>query len=155
MSQGAAPELPLRDIVLPVEPSWWPPAPGWWLLMLLLLAALWVGGWQLHRVWSAHRRRQAILRQLEGELAEADSAEQALQRAAGFLRRWTLAQQANAATQRGEAWLEFLDAADPVRPFSRGPGRLLLDGPYRRQVDPAEVQALLGLIRQRLRGRVR
>ena len=35
----------LRDIHLPIEPSWWPPAIGWWLLLaaffvLLIIFAL-------------------------------------------------------------------------------------------------------------------
>ena len=66
----------------------------------------------------------------------------------------------------GDAWLEFLDgsAADAgkrrgrkpaSRPcagpdrFSQGPGRLLLDGGYRREVDPGQVAALRAIARSR------
>ena len=30
-------ELPLRDIHLPIDSLWWPPAPGWWMLLILLV----------------------------------------------------------------------------------------------------------------------
>lgn len=30
-------ELPLKDIHLPEEILWWPPAPGWWLLLILVI----------------------------------------------------------------------------------------------------------------------
>ncbi len=30
-------ELPLKDIHLPSDSLWWPPAPGWWILLILLI----------------------------------------------------------------------------------------------------------------------
>ncbi len=30
-------ELPLKDIHLPTDSLWWPPAPGWWMLLALLI----------------------------------------------------------------------------------------------------------------------
>lgn len=30
-------DLPLKDIHLPTDSLWWPPAPGWWLLLVLLI----------------------------------------------------------------------------------------------------------------------
>ena len=40
----------LKDIHVPLEPLWWPPAPGWWLLCLVVLilislALRWLRGW--------------------------------------------------------------------------------------------------------------
>ena len=42
----------------------------------------------------------------------------------------------------GEAWLRFLDG-EQGRAFSEGPGRLLLDGGYRRTVGAPELEAAL------------
>ena len=33
----------LRDVHLPLEPGWWPPAPGWWILASVCAAALILG----------------------------------------------------------------------------------------------------------------
>ena len=30
----------LRDLHLPMEPGWWPPAPGWWVIAVLMLLVL-------------------------------------------------------------------------------------------------------------------
>ncbi len=41
----------LRDIHLPPEPGFWPPAPGWWLLALLVAGLLLAGALWLRRWW--------------------------------------------------------------------------------------------------------
>ena len=54
---GPAPTGPaLRDLHLPGEPSWFPPAPGWWLLAVLLIIAAIV----LLRYWQRRRRRRWV-----------------------------------------------------------------------------------------------
>lgn len=150
MNELPGADLPLRDIRIPAEPSWWPPAPGWWVLSLLLLTLLvWVI-WRGRRVWLRRQRRLSIQRQLDAEVAAASTPEHQLRCAAVFLRRWVLAEDASAAMLRGDDWLAYLDGRDPTRPFSQGVGRLLLDGPYRKQVDTADASALLALVRRRL-----
>ena len=52
----------LRDIHLPTEPAWWPPAPGWWLLALLTLAAV---VFFLQRAIRAHRRQRPLRRAVQ------------------------------------------------------------------------------------------
>ena len=59
MNPGAPDPLQLRDIHLPADPGWWPPAPGWWLLAAVLVALLaWavVFGWRRVQV-RPHRPR--------------------------------------------------------------------------------------------------
>ena len=149
---AAAPAGPvLRDIHLPAEPGWWPPAPGWWLLAVLVLVAL-VFAW---RLWSrrrrlTHRRRDLVqefdtLLQQHPHDAPARVAEISL-----FLRRAGKRYAPAAHTLRDDAWLSFLDADDPERPFSRGPGRVLIEGPYRANVAAEDADALARVVRTRL-----
>lgn len=141
----------LRDIHLPAEPGWWPPAPGWWLLAALVVIALVL-------LWRVLARRRGLARQrtqLRDEFdallrRHPDSAASRIAEISVFLRRagkrYAPAQHA----LRDDDWLRFLDADDPARPFSTGAGRILIDGPYRPHVAPDEVDALADLVRQRL-----
>lgn len=140
----------LRDIHLPAEPSWWPPAPGWWVLAALALLALaWL--WRRHAHKRLLRRAQRRLHE-ELEHARAGAADGASQVAAVsmLLRRVAKRYAPAALALRDEAWLQFLDGGDASRPFSQGAGRLLLDGPYRPRIDQADADALANLVRKRL-----
>lgn len=140
--------LTLRDIHLPPPPPWWPPAPGWWLLALVLLIVLAGLGWWLWRV--AHRRgmRRALRREFDVALATGAAAAQ-LAAVSERLRRAAHLADAGATSLHGQAWLRFLDGDDPRRPFSTGPGRVLLDGPYQASASDDAVQALLPHARRR------
>lgn len=151
----AAPaSLVLRDIHATTAPSWWPPAPGWWILAGTIIAAVVLLMWWRTR----ERRRRAVVAVLFDEQVDAASTPP-LQIAAmsELLRRAARRHDAGADTLHGEDWLRHLDAAAPTRrrkapvrtDFSSGPGRLLLDGGFRRDVNPAEVAALRALARQR------
>lgn len=146
-----SPPLPLRDIQLPPEPSWWPPAPGWWVLagVLLILVALLVGS--AIRRWQASRRTQQRLRWLEEALASAgtDPARQ-LAAMSELLRRLARRDAPQALLLRGEEWLRFLDGDLAGQPFSTGPGRLLLDGGYRSTIAGEDRAAVEALVRQRI-----
>ena len=145
--------LVLRDIHVSAAPPWWPPAPGWWVIvgvLLLLLALLW---WWRARV---QRRRARIAELFDRNVAEAESPAGQVAAMSELLRRAARGRDPGADRLEGEAWLAFLDAVPARRgrrtadaPFSQGAGRLLLDGGYRRAVDPGEVEALRRLARQR------
>lgn len=147
MNPQAGPQL--RDIHLPLEPSWWPPAPGWWLLALLLVLAL---AWLLSR-WLQGRRiaraRRVLLRELDAA-CRLDGGAAQVAAMSELLRRAARRHAPQAVSLRDEAWLAFLDGDDPSRAFRDGPGRVLLDGPYRHDVDPDAAAALAALVRQRL-----
>lgn len=143
------PELQLRDIHLPPEPSWWPPAPGWWLLAILIGLVIWrLIRYGLHR-WRARQRRRALQAQFDTVLGLTDAAAQ-LAAISELLRRAARQSDPAAAALVGSAWLEFLDRSTDATaaPFSQGPGRLLLDGPYRAHLDAGSVSALIAPARQ-------
>jgi len=142
--------LPLRDIHLPEPVSWWPPAPGWWLLLLSI--ALIIGGLWWWRRRDRHRRldlRQAALSYLRALRQGYDRDGDAPALAAGLsalLRRISLQvyPRTEVAGLTGEAWLAFLDRVLGDHRFTRGPGRVLEEAPYRRQPQ-IDAQALLAL----------
>ncbi|MFC6839136.1 DUF4381 family protein [Xanthomonas theicola] len=140
-------QLPLRDVHLPPAPAWWPPALGWLLLGAALLLALGIG----LGLWAWRRaRRRRWRRQFDAALG-AGAAPAQVAAVSELLRRAARRRDPAAATLQGEQWLRFLDGGKR-QDFSAGPGRVLLDGGYRRELDDAQLQALLPLARRRFLG---
>jgi hypothetical protein len=141
-------QLPLRDIHLPPEPGWWPPAPGWWILALLPLAA--AAGIVLWRR-RVRRLRRAAVTVARNELemlrtgAGSRDAREVIRDLSALMRRLavSLYPRRDVASLTGAEWLHFLDGPLPERPFSTGPGRILVEAPYRPSVDPAVIAPLL------------
>jgi len=151
----AAPaSLVLRDIHSTTAPSWWPPAPGWWMVAVAVIAVVVLLSWWRAR---AHRRRAALAALFDREVDAAATPPQQVAAMSELLRRAARNHGAAADTLQGEDWLRHLDDAvakrkrkGPVRKdFSEGPGRLLLDGGFRRSVEAADVAALRALARER------
>ncbi|MFW6349937.1 MAG: DUF4381 domain-containing protein [Thiohalospira sp.] len=126
----------LRDVHAPPPVSWWPPAAGWWWLtggLLLALALLALGGWLRHR----GRERRRLLREFRRLYRHAPADDTARARELAALntllrhRALALAPAEEVAGLTGLAWLHFLDNTLEARAFSEGPGRALLDAPYR------------------------
>lgn len=126
----------LRAYHMPDPVGWWPPAPGWWLLLIFLLAAVGTAVW-----WLAQRRagsaaaRQARreLSRLRRELAASRDRARFTRQLSKLLRRFVLAvfPHHHVAALTGEDWLLFLDTHGGNGQFCDGPGRQLLDAPYR------------------------
>jgi len=138
--------LVLRDIHQPPAPGWWPPAPGWWMLALLLLAAIALLYWLAAR---RKRRQRAVAALFDDALQRAQSATARIAAMSELLRRAARRRDPAADRLQGDAWLQFLDGDDTQAAFSKGAGRLLLDGGYRRDVDAAQLVALQPLARRR------
>ncbi len=103
----------LRDIHLPADPGWWPPAPGWWLLAAIALAALVFAAWRIRRIHRhrapARAARRALARILAEYERDADAA-RATRRISTLLRRYLLARydRAVVAGLSGARWVDFL-----------------------------------------------
>jgi hypothetical protein len=139
-----AQELVLRDVHVPPAPSLWPPAPGWWLLALaglLLLVTLWaIGRWRKRRLqaWQALFDDACTRISLAARIAAISE----------LLRRAARRVDKQADRLQGEDWLRFLDGGKRSD-FSDGPGRLLLEGGYRREVDASAWEAVRDIARER------
>jgi hypothetical protein len=101
----------LRDIHLPAEPSWWPPAPGWWLLSVLVLVVIALAAW----IWRRQRRLRGQRQQVFDELdrlvrqhRDDGSPDGLLRDLHQLLRRVARRHDPRATGQRGEAWRQTL-----------------------------------------------
>lgn len=136
--------LVLRDVHVPPSPSWWPLAPGWWLVLIAVsLAVAGIVAWRL----VVGRRRRTWQRWFDAT-GEAPSAADQVAAMSERLRRAARRLDPSADRLEGEAWLQFLDGRQG-HAFSQGPGRLLLDGGYRRDVPPDELAAATLVARAR------
>ncbi len=151
-------QIPIRDLHLPELIGWWPLAPGWWVLIgLAMIGLAWLARHYLKSRARGKARRQA-LRQLEQLLSEYEQHGDAVRFAAAasaLLRRTMLAYapRAEIAGMTGDEWLAWLDRDLAHRQFVHGPGRMLLDLPYRpldTDIPGAEIYALVTAVRQRV-----
>jgi hypothetical protein len=106
-----APGPSLRDIHLPPEPSWWPPALGWWMLaglfLLSCIAAIWL--WRKYR--REHQQRRQVLLEVDRLVTQHRRDGDQVALASGLhrlLRRVARKHDALAAQQRGAAWRQTL-----------------------------------------------
>jgi len=99
----------LRDIHLPAEPSWWPPAPGWWVVAGVLLAAVLVGLWWWQQRRRARRGQQRIVLELD-QIVRNYSADSAARMNAlhQLLRRVARRHEPMAGQQRADGWRQTL-----------------------------------------------
>lgn len=151
----------LRDIHLPADPSWWPPAPGWWLLALLALAALTGALWWLLQAWRLRRPRRLarqLLKALEerhglGELSDAAYVHEVNEVLKRLLVRGL--RRPGVAALQGEGWLRWLDAEARSRDFTTGPGRVLGEARFQRafDVDAEALARTAGRLCRRIRPR--
>ena len=145
----------LKDIYLPVEPHWWPPAPGWWITAALILAMLWWCGRHFRAYRAATRPIRAAQRMIDSLIAK---------EATATSNDATLANQCNEVLKRllvvalgmrtltnqsGETWLRTLDQLSMTTSFTQGAGSALGEDRFRPQFS-ANRRALLNCVKQLL-----
>ena len=143
---SGVPDLVLRDIHAAPATPWWPPAPGWWLVFAAVVLALSALAWFAQRRRARHR---AIARVFDDALAGAASPAAQVAAMSELLRRAARRHDPEADRYVGDAWRAHLDRNAKHRLFDDNTGALLLDGAYRRDVDPALVDALRDRARRR------
>ncbi len=148
----------LRGLHLPLEPGWWPPAPGWWLLAILILLSLFTIVWQWRKWRDASRWKIAALAEYHSvwsmPVETAGQRAEKIQRCSVLLRRVALVLQPRVgiAGTTGENWLRQLDTLSRSNAFTQGPGRVLLDMPYRQPGElPANLSELMSLVEKTIR----
>jgi hypothetical protein len=127
-------ELPLRDIHMPEAISWWPPALGWWLAALFLPLLLGFLYWLVKRLTrkTALKTARKLFKALKSDPALDDRTK--IAELSALLRRVAISldTRPQIAGLTGRHWLRYLDSTVEGAPFSEGPGRALLDAPYRK-----------------------
>lgn len=149
----------LRDIHLPAEPAWWPPAPGWWVLAGLLVGAtVWIALQLLrtYRQGSPVRRARILLRALHDDYeAGRLTGERYAHGCNELLKRlFVHGLGIDAARPVSDAqWLAMLDRCAGEPGFSSGPGQALGNERFRRHssIDVPALHALVTRLLQRRR----
>lgn len=139
-----AQELVLRDVHVPATPSMWPPAPGWWLVAIALLAIVAV----ICLLRARQQRKLRARQRLFDEACRDLPASAQIAAMSELLRRAARKVDKHADRLQGEGWLRFLDGKKG-EDFSKGAGRLLLEGGFRRDVADADLAATRYVARAR------
>jgi Domain of unknown function (DUF4381) len=129
-------QLPLRDWHAPPPVGWWPIAPGWWIVLVssLLFLALAIWLWRRLMRPTVKRIAKKELKRLRSDPNLSDS--DRIRQLSILLRRICVSLYPRAETARltGMDWLRFLERTLDEPLFSEGPGSVLVDAPYRRDV---------------------
>ncbi len=126
-------QLPLKDLHLPANISWWPPAIGWWLLAVLVIGIV------IGLVWLFKRlTRRTALKSAKKHLTQLkqDPKQNNLQKLTALsvlMRRVAISvyPRKEVASLTGQAWLMFLDRNLKSAQFSTGAGKVLADAHFR------------------------
>ena len=121
----------LRDVILPSDPGFWPPAIGWWILLALIVVAP-LAFIYCRRLFQSYQVQQHAKKDISG-LAGLEATQVAV-RLSIHMRKMAITRFPNesVAGLTDERWLEFLDRSGDTDQFTCGPGRLLITAPYER-----------------------
>ncbi len=110
------PPLPLADLHLPAEPSWWPLAWGWWVALALVLIMIAASIWWLQRQRRQNRAKKSALKLLTNihtsKMFQQQSEQKKVTYANDVLRQVCLSYYPRyiMAGLHSEQWYQFLDS---------------------------------------------
>ncbi len=145
----------LKDIHLPTDPSFWPPAIGWWLVLImtfiltiLTLVSIWI--------WKRRAAKRAALKELsriklifyrnKNHHLLAKEISMLLRRAA-----ITAFPEKSAASLTNDTWIEFLNAKSDAILFSKDIKHIIAEAPYRSDCQPFDDSLLIAQTEKWLR----
>ncbi|MFP6817609.1 MAG: DUF4381 domain-containing protein [Pseudomonadales bacterium] len=145
----------LRDIHIPADPLWWPPAPGWWLLAAATLLGCLLAVRFVFREYPRRRpikRTRRLYQALHGRLRAGEiTAESYVHQSNELLKRLLIHGLGIRAARPASDidWLKMLDEYHGSAAFSDGPGQILGNERFRKtpeiQIEPLH-QLLAGFL---------
>lgn len=127
-------ELPLKDIHLPDDILWWPPAPGWWVLAVVLIVTLLLFPklWRWLRYKPVKSLSLKELYQIKKNYQQQADSRQTLQAITILLRRTVMSKSGRIghAGVVGDDWLKQLNQMANKDCFTQAQGELLKHGRY-------------------------
>ena len=131
----------LKDVALPADPGWWPPAIGWWIALLLVLLICAACFWMLNRLL---KKRQSNLwrstaltehKRISDDYLDNKNQYNTLAELSVLMRRVSLAVESrrSVAALTDDQWLQSLDVIGETTDYSNGAGRLLYRHQYQRE----------------------
>ncbi|MCZ6711931.1 MAG: DUF4381 domain-containing protein [Gammaproteobacteria bacterium] len=136
----------LRDIHIPADPVWWPPAPGWWLLAVATLFGCVLAvrfAFRHYRRRRPIRRTRRLYQALHGRLSAGEiTAESYVHQSNELLKRLLIHGLGIRAARPASNmdWLQILDKYHGGSAFSDGPGQVLGNERFRKspaiQIEP-------------------
>jgi hypothetical protein len=131
-------DLPIRDIHLPEQISWFPPAMGWWLLIIFvpIVSYFFIALIQRLLQKTAIKDAKKLLKKLH--INENLTPLEKVIELSSLLRRVAISSDSktNVGGLTGRAWLDYLDQSLKDAPFKNGVGRCLADAPYQKELSP-------------------
>ncbi|MGO4552545.1 DUF4381 domain-containing protein [Lysobacter sp. 2RAF19] len=140
------PDLVLRDVHAAPATSWWPLAPGWWLVLAALVVVIGALAFLARR---KRARRRAIAGVFDQALARATTPAAEVAAISELLRRAARRKDPQADRYEGDRWRKHLDTGAREPLFDGQAGNVLLEGAFRRDVDPKDVADLRARARRR------
>jgi len=146
----------LKDIHLPGDIHWWPPAPGWWGLLVLSILVCILSFLLIRFIRKYWRKRQPyrqakrILLEIQATYVADQNKQHLLQQLSILLRQAAMSYfgRQKIAGLTNQHWLQFLDAHLPGQHFTQGDGRVFAQLPYTAAIPTLDAAQTISLVQR-------